>query len=353
MELEKIKDLVFNSKEYEFLWTDEHLGKDRILFLTLGGSHSYGTNIATSDVDIRGVALNRPSDIRGLTHFEQREDKATDTVIYSLNKFINLVKDCNPNIIEMLFCKPEHYIYVSPLGKILLENRHLFLTQKAYYTFGGYAHAQLNRLENALTRDEHALTEKEQEEHICRSVNNCLQNCVEKLQFNEDEFKIYVDENTPYANVSEVGNETYGLYCDVNLKHFPLAYFRIIMAETSNVVADYKGTVGQRNKKKDDLHLNKHAMHLIRLYYMCNEILRDGDLHTYREKEHNLLMDIRNGKYRTNTGAFSEEFYAMLNKLETDSENLKTTTKLPRSVNLKELDEKVLTPLYREIMLSE
>jgi len=353
MTLEEIKDKVFNSKEYEFLWTDPHLGKDKILFLCLGGSYSYGTNIETSDVDIRGVALNSEKDILGVTHFEQRQDAATDTTVYSLNKFINLVCDCNPNIIEMLFCKPEHYIYVSPLGQILLDNRKLFLTNRAFYTFGGYAHAQLNRLENALTRDEHALTEKEINEHICRSVNNCLQNCIEKLSFSEDAFKIYVDENTPYENVSEVGNETYGLYCDVNLKHFPLSYFRIIMAETSNVIADYKGTVGQRNKKKDDLHLNKHAMHLIRLYFMCNEILRDGDLHTFSDKEHDLLMDIRNGKYRTETGAFSEAFYDLLHKLETEAEELKATTKLPRKPNLDEIYEKILKPIYNSILFKE
>lgn len=50
MTIEQIKDLV-RSKEYDFLRTDPHL-KDRIMFLTLGGSYSYGTNVATSDVDV-------------------------------------------------------------------------------------------------------------------------------------------------------------------------------------------------------------------------------------------------------------------------------------------------------------
>ena len=350
MTLEEIKEKVFNSKEYEFLWTDEHLGRERILFLCLGGSYSYGTNIETSDIDIRGVALNTEKDILGVTHFEQRQDKATDTTIYSLSKFIDLVIACNPNIIEMLFCKPEHYIYVSPLGKILLDNRHLFLTKRAYYTFGGYAHAQLNRLENALCRDGEALSEKEMAEHINRSVNNCLQNCVEKLNFNEDEFKIYVDETTPYDNISEVGNETYGLYCDINLEHFPLAYFRVIMSETSNVVADYKSTVGQRNSKKDDLHLNKHMMHLIRLYFMCNEILADKDLHTYREDEHDLLMNIRNGKYRTEKGGVTEEFYTLLNNLEKESELLFKNTSLPRECNKEEIYNKILLPIYKAVL---
>ena len=62
--IKQIKELV-TSPEYDFLRTNPHLG-DRIMFLTLGGSHAYGTNVETSDVDIRGVAMNSASDIVGV-----------------------------------------------------------------------------------------------------------------------------------------------------------------------------------------------------------------------------------------------------------------------------------------------
>lgn len=75
-----------------------------------------------------------------------------------------------------------------------------------------------------------------------------------------------------------------------------------MIGEMSSVVRSYNETIGQRNKKKDDNHLNKHMMHLIRLYIMCNEILENKTLYTYRENEHEMLMDIRNGKYRDNEG---------------------------------------------------
>ena len=51
--------------------------------LGLGGSYSYGTDIPGSDIDIRGVTLNRKSDLIGLTGYEQYVDKNTDTVIAS------------------------------------------------------------------------------------------------------------------------------------------------------------------------------------------------------------------------------------------------------------------------------
>ena len=68
MTIEQIKEMV-NGSAYDFLRTNEHLGR-KIIFLTLGGSYSYGTNVETSDVDVRGCALNSESDLLGLTSFE-------------------------------------------------------------------------------------------------------------------------------------------------------------------------------------------------------------------------------------------------------------------------------------------
>ena len=70
-----------NTAEYDFLRTNKRLG-DRIMLLGLGGSYAYGTNNEGSDIDFRGVTLMMPSDLLGLTKFEQYEDAKTDTVIY-------------------------------------------------------------------------------------------------------------------------------------------------------------------------------------------------------------------------------------------------------------------------------
>ena len=106
MTIEQIKQIVAGP-QYDFLRTNDHLG-DRIMFLTLGGSHAYGTNVETSDVDVRGCAMNKPSDIVGLSNFEQFVNTETDTTVYAFNKLITLLLNCNPNTIEMLGCKPEH-----------------------------------------------------------------------------------------------------------------------------------------------------------------------------------------------------------------------------------------------------
>ena len=48
MTTEQIREML-QSPAYEFLRSNEHL-KDKIIFLTLGGSYSYGTNVETSDI---------------------------------------------------------------------------------------------------------------------------------------------------------------------------------------------------------------------------------------------------------------------------------------------------------------
>lgn len=151
MTIDQIKEMVAGA-DYDFLRTNEHLGRN-IIFLTLGGSYSYGTNIETSDVDVRGCALNSPSDLIGLTNFEQVVHTETDTTVYSFNKLVSLLLNCNPNTIEMLGCKPEHYFLMTDIGQSMIDNRKLFLSKRAAHSFGGYATQQLRRLENALARD--------------------------------------------------------------------------------------------------------------------------------------------------------------------------------------------------------
>ncbi len=323
---------IIENKEYDFLRNNPIL-KDNLVFLVVYGSHAFGTNIPTSDLDIRGVVLDRNTDLLGITNFEQYIDNETDTVIYSLSKFLKLVKECNPSILEMLFCKPEHYLYVSPVGKKLLENRHLFLSQKVIYSFGGYANAQLNRLENAIARDR--LDDKCKLEHINRSVENAAYSFETKFRLPENAIKTYV------GSWHEGDQEE--ILVDFNITHYPLSRLKSMVEEMSNVVKDYNSTVGQRNKKKDIHHLNKHMMHLIRLYLMCNEMLEYETLHTYRESEHDLLMDVRNGKYINEDGTVKPQFYDLLNEIKNKNEYLKATTKLPKKINEEDYNRLVLS----------
>ncbi|MDE5598596.1 MAG: nucleotidyltransferase domain-containing protein [Lachnospiraceae bacterium] len=324
---------ILQQTEYDFIKTNEHLGK-HVILLGLAGSYSYGTDIDTSDIDIRGITLNQKSDLIGLTAFEQYVDENTDTVIYAFNKIITLLLSCNPNTIELLGLNPEHYLYLNDIGKMLLANKKLFLSKRAINSFGGYADAQLRRLQNALARDTFPQNEKEQ--HIFNSVKNAMHDFNNHFKhFKNGSLEIFIDK----AVNPELETE---IFVNANMTHYPLRDYCGMWNSMANVVRDYE-KIGKRNKKKDDLHLNKHAMHLIRLFMMALDILEKGEINTYREKEQALLMDIRFGKYQKEDGTFHESFYDMLSDFEKKLHYAAENTDLPDEPDMAKVQELVMT----------
>ena len=326
-------DHILEQSQYSFLRTDEHLGKHMIL-LGLAGSYSYGTNIEGSDIDIRGITLNRKSDLIGLTEFEQYVDENTDTVIYAFNKIIRLLLSCNPNTIELLGMKPEHYLYLSDIGQELLDNRKLFLSKRVIQSFGGYADAQLRRLQNALARD--TFPQQEKEQHIYNSVKNAMHGFNDRFcDFQNGSMEIFIDK----AVSPELETE---IFVNANLSHYPLRDYENMWNVMACVVRDYEKP-GKRNRKKDDIHLNKHAMHLVRLFLMALDILEKGEINTYRSEEHELLMDIRFGKFQKEDGTFLNSFYDMLDDLEKRLHYAAENTDLPEEPDMKQIQELVMT----------
>lgn len=330
------KELI-ERKEYDFLRNNINL-KDKILFLCLGGSYAYGTNNSNSDIDIRGVAFNSFTDLIGITEFEQFIDKDTDTVIYSLNKFVDLASKGNPNIIEMLFCEKEHYLYVSSIGKILLENRDIFLSKKLKYTFAGYANAQLNRIENALVRDGKTLTEYEQKTYINRSLTNAYKSFIDRYQITEDAMKTYVDKT----------NTGYDLFIDLNLKHVRVGSLKEMNDQLNNVINDFSRSIGNKNHKKDDYHLNKHMMHLVRLFLTCIEALKTNSLHTYRKEDLDLLLKIKNGYFRDENGGIKDGFYQMIKELSLELDEAYNNTTLANNVDKNKVED-LLKTIYLKL----
>lgn len=338
MTIEQIKTMV-EGEQYDFLRTNPHLS-GRIVFLTLGGSHAYGTNIETSDVDVRGCALNSPSDLLGLTNFEQVVDNATDTTVYSFRKLISLLTSCNPNTIEMLGCRQDHYFMLTDIGREMISNRKMFLSQRAIDSFGGYATQQLRRLENALARDR--LTQERKEEHILKSMQRSIKSFEDKYtSFENGSLLLY----TADSEREELDKE---ILADIHIDKFPAREFNAVMNELTNIIGTYE-KLNYRNNKKDDGHLNKHAMHLIRLYLMCLDILEKEDIITYREADREMLLSIRNGEYMLDDGTYRPEFFEMVDMYENRLKYARANTSLPSKPDFKRVEEFVMDVNRRAI----
>lgn len=320
---------LMHSAEYDFLRTNPRLGK-RIILMGLGGSYAYGTNNENSDIDFRGITLNLPSDLLGLTEFEQYEDNNTDTVIYAFNKIVKLLLECNPNTIELLGLDDEQYLIKTSLGQELLNNKQLFLSKRAAKSFGGYAGAQLRRLQNAIARD--SMPQQEREQHIYNSVKNALEDFRRKNQMlDQGKINIYIDKSDNPAFQTEI-------FIDAEYKHLPLRDYENMLGAMNSVIRDYD-KIGKRNRKKDDNHLNKHAMHLIRLFMMAIDILEKGEIKTHRTDDLELLKRIRRGDFQTEDKTFSKEFYDMLSEYENRLEHATKNSYLPDNPDMEKVEK--------------
>ena len=308
-----------------------------LLLLGFGGSFAYGTNIDTSDVDIRGIYMNPIEEILSLKDVkEQYESKLYDSVIYSFKKIMKLFTSCNPNTIEMLGLREQDYLHLSPIGQKILDNKQIFLSQRAIYTFGEYANNQLNRLINHSSHREETATTYQLAQNETRSLQNAMNNqyreepCISQFQ----------------TQTHQDGNVSITLHVD----NTSIEKLKAI----TNTIIDVHRNYSKMNSKRNQYAIEhgkvpKHAMHLIRLYMMAIDILEKQEINTYRNgADHELLIDIRKGK----DGPFIEKdnitpttaFHDLLSTYQTKMEHAKKTTTLPKIPN-----EEAIFHLTKEI----
>ena len=296
--------------EYRFLDEDSRLG-DNIHLLVYGGSKAYGTNLPTSDTDIRGIATNSAEDILCGKDFDVFTNEETDTVIYSLEKIFSLLLNCNPNTIEILFVRDEDIIYMDEIGKMIRDNRDIFLSNKCIGTFGGYANQQLYRLQQKTLS---ALSDEEYNKHIADTIKGMEEHL--KRSYGMEPF-------------IEISSDSLGLYAHIKETTCSVEIFTDLLNELNNVIRSYKKKSDRNEKALAHSKINKHAMHLIRLYKMATELMETGTVCTYREADHELLMSIRNGKYSTEDGQMSEDFFSLVKEEEERFNKAKANSKLP------------------------
>ncbi|MFR7559938.1 MAG: DNA polymerase beta superfamily protein [Lachnospira pectinoschiza] len=302
---------ILNMPEYSFLKENQNLDKN-ICILGLGGSRAYGTNLPESDIDIRGVAIRRKEDILLGNDFENFVDVNTDTTIYSFDKIIDLLTKCNPNTIELLGLDTDDYIYKNEFGELLLKNKDIFLSNRCINTFSEYALQQLYRMQQKTNA---ALTEEELNRHISGVLNNMSKKMKDKYNLDENNLSFYLVDGK--------------IKCNIIATQCSIEDLSGMLSEFNNTLRDYRKTSKRNEHALNHGKIAKHSMHLLRLYMMGIDLVSEGKIQTKRIKEHDLLMDIRNGVYLDENGIPNKHFFEIVDEYKNKFENACKNSVLP------------------------
>ena len=173
-------------------------------------------------------------------------------------------------------------------------------------------------MKNTIARDE--LSQSEKEQHILQSVQKRMATFEQSYSpISEGGIKLHIEK----SNRKDLDTE---IMIDMSLKNYPLRDTKKMLDEMAITLKQY-GKLNHRNKKKDEPHLLKHSMHLVRLYLMGIDILQGKGIRTYREGDRELLLDIRNGKYSY------EEIYNMAENLEEKFKDVLYESSLPEKLD--------------------
>jgi len=291
--------------------------RENTIYYARHGSHAYGTNIATSDEDFRGVAVAPKSHVIGFAHtFEQQETKGhEDSVIFDLRKFMSLAAECNPNVIEVLFVDDSDVLECTEAGRLILDNRDLFLSKKAKHTFSGYALSQLKRIRThrsyLLSPPDHKPTREEFGLSTRHKITADMMGAMDKL--------VAEDAGEIDPNVIELVQKE--------------KQYKSAMAAWNS----HEKWTRERNAARADTEAKygydtKHGMHLVRLLRMCREILTGQGVKVRRPDAQELLA-IRRGEWSY------DELISWAEKEDQEMQTLYETSTLPTAPDIERLNQ--------------
>lgn len=224
------------------------------------------------DKDLMGVYVAPVEHYLGFGRDDVKEKfiNEWDAVSYEIKKFIGLLLRCNPNVLSLLWLPDQHVIFEHELGRLLRDNRNIFVTKAAYHSFNGYAHAQFKRM-----------THFNQE---AQAEMAALESVLAEYSIDPNELSLTQGERDAVIERGGFAGERLGLISD-----------RYAAMKRQYYSGGYMGAKRKELVRRVGYDA-KNAAHLIRLLRMGIEFLVEGELHVERADAEQLLS-IKRGEW--------------------------------------------------------
>lgn len=324
--------------------------EDTIILTSLVGSRSYRTHTDNSDWDYMSVVIPEKSYYLGSKGWgssgtiEESYDAGylsdlsplhVEHKYFEIKKFMGMCTVMNPNAIPLLWNDPADYTLITPVGKLLLDNRTIFNSKLMYNTFTGFALSQLAKM-GGIFNDLETTNLKLKEGHLK------FQAWAKTEIDNQRKFRDY-PEKWKDSDLYEEYDEGY-LNALTSLKNFSKEEFK----KTKDAPRTGKMGAARKSLREKYGFDTKYAMHLMRLLTMCVEFLKrpeEGIKVNRYAIDNEFLIAIRNGKY-------SQEFIkTAADGLLDEATNLLKTTNLPDKPD-KEKIENLTIEILEKVLFS-
>ncbi len=338
--------------------TIEDLREQGLIVLEcISGSKAYGLDTPTSDTDIKGVFVLPKHLYYGLDYIPQINNETNDIVFYELGRFIDLLAQNNPNILELLNTPDEAILYKHPFLTELKPE--VFLSKSCVNTFGKFALSQIKKAKGLKKKIVNPIS-KERKTPLDFCFVNYNNGSVPVSKFLE--IKGWQQENCGLVNIANM-RDVYGLYYsdtkffsgiiqgaesnDVSLSSIPKEFEQQALLffnkdGYSFYCREYREYWEWVEKRNDERYQSteshgknydaKNMMHVFRLLDMAIEIGQQGRVNV-RRPNRDFLLEIKSGKFEY------DELLSWADEKQVEMEAAFTQSTLPEKPDVKVINQ--------------
>jgi len=270
----------------------EYRAKNNPDYLWTSGSHLYGINTKSSDLDLRGFVFPSFDYMIGIKEFKSIEFKEDDHKVYSAKHFLKLVLKGDPQMTEGLFAPEDKIVKCSDIGREILKLKDYLISNAIYGRIMGYSTGEWRK----------AMAIKQV-----------------STRFNKTKKEIINDVRSHWHLNKEKMDDIIKILDSVDEK---------------KCISSMAG-LGVRRKEEVEKYgfCRKSAAHAIRLVSQLTELMETGSM-IFPRPDGQTLLDIRNGKYT------KKELEAMHDTIVAKAENMREKSVLPNEPNREKVWER-------------